>query len=115
MRRKKMSVRDSYVAAFGEEQACNLERAAEMHKNGIHDKPGSDAFKWACLIAIGHECISRPRFAEYHEITVPQDDFKKWCLEHGELGSHDGEVDYISLMLGIYNEYIIRRFIFHWS
>lgn len=102
----KESVRNSFVALFGEEQACRIEAAANEHKNGIHDEPGSDPFKWACLIAIGHECISRPRFREHHKIAVPFDEFKAWAVEHGDFASHDGQYDYIAMFAGIYNEYM---------
>ena len=50
-------IRDSFVAAFGEEQAVAIERAAEEHKNGVHDNRGSDSFKWAIAICIGYECM----------------------------------------------------------
>jgi len=101
-----MSVRDSFVAEFGEDQAVAIERAAAEHDNGVHSVRGSDPFKWAVCICIGYECVSRPEFAEYHSITVPQERFKEWCLNHGELRSHDGDVDFLSLLSGAYGGYI---------
>lgn len=99
-----MSPRESFVELFGEQQASAIEAAAEGHKNGVHDKKGSDPFKWACLIAIGYQCVEK--FGQSHGITVPFDEFKAWAIEHGEFASHDGDFDYISAFCGHYNEYM---------
>jgi len=100
-----MSVRNSFVETFSEDQAMRIEQAAYYHLNGINSaNKGSDPFKWACLIVIGYQCVEK--YPKDHSITVSQDDFKKWCLEHGELGSHDGDCDYIALFCGMYSEYI---------
>ena len=79
------SVRTSFVEHFGEDQANNIMLAAETHKNGIHDKYGSDPFKWAICICIGYECLKR--FAEFHNIIVPYNKLKEWILNCGELGT----------------------------
>jgi hypothetical protein len=104
-----MSIREKYVAEFGEEQAKALEQAADTHKNGIHDNKGSDPFKWAILIAIGYECSTRDAFKEYHGISVPTEKWKQWVKEHAELSSHDGDCDYITLLCGLYNEYVPEK------
>ena len=89
MAEQAVSVRESYVEHFGEEQAQALERAAEYHKNGIHNKKGSDPFKWAIVIALGYECVSREGFRGWHGITVPfeqlDEDFEE-CPECGGEG-----------------------------
>ncbi len=101
-----MSVRVSFVERFGERQARAMETAAEMHTNGIHDKRGSDEFKWAVAICIGYECFTRDRFREYHGINIPVDELKQWIKSDGQLATHDGDFDYLSAMTGHYNEYI---------
>ena len=104
------SVRQSYVEHFGEEQASAIERAAEEHKNQVSGtERGSDQFKWAILMAIGFECPTRKEFREYHGITVPVAEFKAWCKEHGQLDTHEGCPDYISLFCGTYNEYMPEK------
>lgn len=94
------SIRAAFAARFGERNAANIEAAAVEHKNGVHDNPGSDPFKWALLIAIGHECMTQ--FADYHKITVDPDAVKAWIVEHADLASHDGDFDYLAAMCGAY-------------
>ena len=100
------SVRTSFVSAFGEAQAKAIELAAEEHKNGVHDRPGSDPFKWAVAICIGYECISKESFRTYYGITVPWSELKRWIIEDANLASHDGDVDYLGALIGVYNEYM---------
>ena len=101
-----MSIRDSFVTRFGTEQADNIEMAAIDHMNGIHDNPGSDPFKWALLICIGYQCISREEFRNYHRITVPLEEVKMWALEEGQLNTHDGDYDVLGLFAGAYDEWV---------
>lgn len=102
-----MSVRESFVEIFGKEQAHRIELAANEHSNDVNStSKGADPFKWAVLVCIGYECVSRPSFAQYHQITIGQDKFKEWCLEHGELGTHDGDSDYLALFCGTYEPYL---------
>ena len=98
-----VSVRQSFVATFSEKQAQMIEAAAETHKNGVHDKKGSDLFKWAVLICIGFQCVERRPYRLHHHITISYKAFLKWCKEHGELKSHDGDCDYLGLLAGVYN------------
>ena len=101
-----VSVRVPFVEDFGEDQAAAIEAAAEEHKNGVHDKPGSDYFRWALAIAIGFECMERPSFREYHGITAPWRKLRPWIKNNGRLAEHDGDVDYMSLLIGTYNYYV---------
>src|SRR5882762_5114889 len=64
--RKAMTPREEFVTLFGENEAMAIEAAAEGHKNGIHDKPGSDAFLWALAICVGFECCTKQRYADHH-------------------------------------------------
>ena len=100
------SVRNSFVARFGEEQASLIEAAARKHQNGIHDKMGSDPFKWSICIAIGFQCVENTAYKKYHAITVPFPAFKKWVKTEGHLDTHDGDVDFIALFAGTYDEYM---------
>ena len=100
------SVRESFVLHFSEEAALLLEAAAESHKNGIHDEKGSDPFKWTIAMVIGNQCIEGEK-QKYHGLEEFNDrKFKQWVKDYGELGSHDGDVDYLSAFCGIYDEYI---------
>lgn len=100
----KPSVRGHFAATFGEDNAEAIMSAAIQHQNGVHDNRGSDPFKWALLIAIGHGCLTR--FAGDHGITATEDDMKAWALEHGDLGDHDGDCDYLALMCGAYKGWL---------
>lgn len=95
---------DKFAAQFGEQQADAILSAALAHNNEVHNDPGSDHFRWAIAIVIGWECVSR--FAEHHKITVSQDEFKQFVLDEADLGHHDGDVDYLGLFVGVYQEYI---------
>jgi len=101
------TIRTKFVEEFGESQARRIERAAESHGNGINNKnKGSDPFKWALLICLGYQCVEVARYKKYHGITIGWGNFKKWIKNHGELGSHDGDCDYLALFCGTYNEFI---------
>ncbi len=104
-----MSVRESFVEHFGEVQAYQIEEAAKEHKNGIHDDTGSDPFKWACCIVIGYQCVEEEAYRTHHAITVPFADFKQWCVDHGELRSHDGAFDYLAAFVGAYDEFMPKQ------
>jgi len=99
-----MSVRDSFVQHFGEDQAAAIEAAAAYHNDG--GNKGSDPFKWAVAFAIGYECFSVDRYREYHGITASADKVRQWIKDCGELASHDGDFDVISMLAGVYNEYV---------
>lgn len=99
-----MSVRVAFVEAFGEANAAAVENAARGHMNGIHDNQGSDPFRWAIAICIGNECLGR--YAEDHGITATPEELRAWVLEHGDLASHDGDVDYLALLAGAYDGWV---------
>lgn len=101
------TTRKSFVRTFGEEAAEKIEAAAQEHENGVHDERGSDPFKWAVSICIGFQCVEVDGYREHHGITTPTwPEFKQWVKDFGELGSHDGGVDFIALMAGVYNEFM---------
>lgn len=101
-----MSIRESFVSMFGEDQAVRIEEAALQHMNGMgqvhsQDSWGSDPFRYMILGAIGWECVTR--FAEFHGITIDPVAFQLWVLDHADLHEHDGDMpDYLSLMAGAY-------------
>ena len=103
-----MSVRSIYAYAFGAEQADAVEAAAAKHKNGVHDDPGSDPFRWALAICLGYECLSKDSYREHHGITVPWDVLRPWIRNHGDLANHDGDVDYLTLFTGGYDYFAGR-------
>ena len=101
-----MSVRESFVTRFGEDEALRFESAANGHANGINSaNTGSDNFKWVIAIVIGYQCAEVDGYRKHHGITSPWDEVKAWIKSDASLGSHDGDVDYLSVMAGIYNEY----------
>lgn len=102
-----MSVRESFVQRFGEEQAARIEAAAHEHMNGPNsENKGSDAFRWAIAIVIGYQCAEVARYRESHEITAPWSGIQQWIKEHGDLVNHDGDVCYLTLLAGGYNQYM---------
>ena len=104
-----MSVRDSFEQQFGVDLADRVVMAANEHANGVNDtNRGSDPFKWALLICIGYECLSHPEYREYHRMELDWPIVKQWIVEEGNLASHDGDFDYVSLFTGDYNEYVGR-------
>jgi hypothetical protein len=101
--------RDAFVEKFSESDALAIEAAAESHKNGVHDKPGSDPFRWAVLIALGYECMSKDRYRDHHGIAAPWADIEAWLKEPTRrewLAAHDGDSDYLALMVGVYTPYM---------
>jgi hypothetical protein len=101
------SIREAFAEKFGEDQAQLIEAAAESHANGVNsENRGSDPFKWALLIAIGYQCAEIDSYRDYHGITAPWTDVKQWMIDHGDLGSHDGDGDYLAALAGSYGEYM---------
>ena len=100
------TTRESFVEAFGEEQAAKFEAAAEYHRNGINDSnKGSDPFKWAASIVIGYQCAEVESYRGYHGITPPWEDIDRWLKEKADLGTHDGDMDILALFAGTYDKY----------
>jgi len=103
------SIRNSFVDHFGEEQARAIERAAISHENGIHDRRGSDPFRWAICICLGYKCMENEAYRQEHEVTIPWSDLDSWIIEHGNLTEHDGDVDYLALFCGVYEKYVSQE------
>jgi hypothetical protein len=102
-----VSIRAAFVERFGEEEALRLERAAHAHAQPRPPKGiGSDPFKWVLLITIAYECFTRESFRAHHGIVASVADLKEWIKSHGGLDTHDGDVDYLALVAGAYNEYM---------
>ena len=100
-----MSVRTSFEERFGAEQADKLYAAAVGHSNGVHDRPGSDPFRWAVAIAIGYQCAEVDSYRASHGITAPWPEVQQWIKDEADLAHHDGDVDYLSLFAGVYDNY----------
>jgi len=102
-----MTTREDFVARWGEDAALALEAAAEEHANGINDGDrGSDPFKWVLIIVIGYQCAEIPMYRSHHGITTPAwDELHEWMVEEADLGTHEGDVDYLSLAAGKYEPY----------
>jgi hypothetical protein len=99
------SIREKFEQDFSPEAAELIYKAALSHRNGIHDNQGSDPFKWAICICLGYDCTST--YQVEHGLAEFNDrKFRQWIKEHGHLEHHDGDVDYLALMSGVYNEYM---------
>jgi hypothetical protein len=105
-----MSVRESFVAHFGEEPALRIEEASLMHITeiaSIHTKDtwGNDPFQYHFLNAIARECLTR--YKDFHGITPDSEEMRLWCVAEGRLHEYEGEFpDYIALMIGVYLHWI---------
>ncbi len=96
-----------FAAKFGKDQADLIVKAADSHQNGVNNiNKGADPFKWALLIAIGYECLTRPAFRSEHGITVDPVEAQKWIVENADLATHRGDMDYISLLAGVYFDWM---------
>lgn len=105
------TIRQSFVDQFGEDDAQKIEAAANVHLGvdvpGVHDGDdrGTSEFRYLFLGAIGWECVSR--FREDHGIEATTEDMRKWALEHGQLGEHEGTPpDYLALLAGAYQGWL---------
>lgn len=104
------TIRDPFVDRFGEDCAAALEDAAVEHSNGTNsDNKGTDPFKWVLLITIGYECWSHDGYRDYHGITAPAEQIREWIKQNADLGSHDGDCDYVTALAGGYAEYMPGR------
>ncbi|HET7178378.1 MAG TPA: hypothetical protein VFI14_01575 [Chryseosolibacter sp.] len=101
-----MTIRKQFAKQFGEDQAAAIEAAAKSHGNGINDVKIGEPFKWALLICIGYQCFEIDRYRRHHNITAPFSEIKEWIINHADLASYRGDLDYLSLMAGTYNEYM---------
>ena len=96
-------LRQSFVDRFGEADALRVEDAAVEHAKEANSKNrGDDEFRWAILICIGSECLTR--FRAYHKIKAGQEAIHSWIVDNKQyLLKHKGDVDYLMLALGGYN------------
>ncbi len=103
-------IRERFVKKFGDTEADAIESAAVGHGNGINDlNHGSSEFRWSICICLGYECMEIDRFREYHGIYAPWKEIKQWIKDYAELDQHNGDLDYLSAFLGVYNEYMPDR------
>ena len=94
-----------FAERFGAENVAAIIAAAHSHDNGLHDNPGSDEFRWALLIGLGFECMSKFQYS--HGITAPWRQVDDWMRARPEwFSEHDGDTDTVSLFCGVYNEYV---------
>ncbi len=100
------SIRAAFVEKFSESDAQAIESAAIEHQNGIHNRRGSDPFKWALCICIGYQCFEKPSYRKYHGIKTPYRTLKVWIRNHADLASHDGDFDFLAMVIGIYDTYV---------
>ena len=102
-----MSIRDSFVEEFGEEQARCIEAAANHHNYvGMYNNKGSDPFKWAILVCISYQCMEIEEYRNNHGITVPFEQLQNWAVTKGNLNKYDGDYDSLSMLAGIYNKWL---------
>ena len=99
--------RNSYVQKFGEEEALAIEEAAIRHVNEYNSaNKGSDLFRWAICIVIGYQCAEIEAYREEHRIKAPWGEIRQWIKREGDLANHDGDLDYLALCAGVYDEYV---------
>lgn len=101
-----MSVRESFVAHFGEAEATRVEEASLMHLEltplvgeilepfGLDQDRremnwGTDPFKWHLRNAITHDCLTKWR--DSHHIHASVEELQAWCKLHGDLDNFDGD------------------------
>lgn len=107
-----MTVRDSYVEHFGEDQATKVEESALGHMRSVSDSHrddswGTDPFRYHLLACISFDCFTVEKNRVYHGITVPLADVRAWALEYADLHEHDGDIpDYLGFMVGAYYPWI---------
>lgn len=94
---------------FGPEEVQKLTEAANAHKNGIHDNDGGNPFRWSLLICIGAQCFEVPSYRDYHGFTLSYQEVKQWCADRLIFKDYVGDVDYITLFCGKYNEWVGLR------
>ena len=101
------TIRKEFVKEFGENTARLIEACALEHSNGINNNDkGDDPFKWAILMCIGYECMSKPEYRKYHGFDIKWREVKRWIKDNARLGEHKGDLDYLALYAGAYNQYM---------
>jgi len=110
--KKVKSIKEKFIKKFGVELANKIEEAADTHSNDLFfnmENKGSDPFKWALIVCISNQCLEEDEFRKFHNIPLKPswDEIKNWLKKHGELGDYDGDIDFLSLFCGVYNEFVI--------
>jgi len=108
-----MTKYQEFAEKFGEDNAKVVLLAAHSHRDGTpYTNYGGDTlddeFRWAILAVIGYECISR--FSKNHGFTCNPDEVDGWLRmpEQREwLRAHKGDADYLALLCGAYNPYLL--------
>lgn len=104
-------VRQEFVAAFGEKEAQTMESACAYHMNdrALVAREVKQPFKHAIVICIGSECFTAQGYAKWHGFEAPGDVIKQWVKDHAELDTYKGDMDYLALFAGAYNEYMPKK------
>ena len=100
------SLRESFVSRFGEKDAERIVAAARKHREKFPSPTpiGDDEFRWAFLIAVGFECVSKYR--DDHGIEASEKNLREWANENVEaFKAHVGDVDFLAVVAGAYNKY----------
>ena len=101
-------IKERFIKQFGDEEANKIIDAALSHGNGVNNNNyGSSKFRWAITICLGYDCMTTYR--DDHGIKPPWEELKQWIKDYADLGSHDGDVDYISAFCGVYDEFINKE------
>lgn len=98
------SIRDGFVAEFGEDEALRLEAAANGHESPKNK--GSDPFKWVLVICIGYQCMELDKYRQHHGIKASWENLRQWIIDNAKLGTHDGDYDPVTALSGGYNEFV---------
>lgn len=107
--------RARFVARFGETAAAVIEKAAAEHRDPyVLDErgPGSDGFRWAILICIGHQCMSDDWYREWHHFEPPWAEVRAWLREPEQeawIDAHDGDFDVLAAFAGMYDEILPKK------
>lgn len=105
------NIRGAFVERFGAENADRVEACAQQHKTwrdfDAERGYGSDVFRWAVLMVISFECLTR--FAASHGFTCDGAEVYAWLKEPAQrdwLAAHDGDFDAIAMLSGAYNDFM---------
>lgn len=107
-----MSLRDQFVAEFGEPAAVALEKACDGHMaeaGSLHanDDRGSEPFRYVLLACIGYQCLVIERFRQHHDIRPSKESLQSWIVENAKLEEHVGDLpDYLAMVVGAFNPWL---------
>jgi hypothetical protein len=106
--------RAAFAEKFGEDNTARIEAAAADHRDpcamGDERGKGSDDFRWALLVALSYDCMTK--FAESHGFTPEWAAVDAWMKEPAQrewFAAHDGDVDFLGVFLGIYTPYMPEK------